>query len=250
MENLHAPTIPSGPTTSNGAGIRTEGLTLPELQLKKEGMEAELRALGSVLESHGVDMSTSLITPDGFPRADLDVAQIRTTRSRIIHLKNDYKALMEVIEKAVHAHFEFLQANPLPDRSKNDFEFLQANPLPESDSPKPATTNGVHSTESARPRPPVMGAPFARVNSVETNSPAEQAGMKAADLIRNFGYVNRENHDGLKRVAECVQGNEGRNVLVKVSRGFGADTRELDLTLVPRKDWGGRGLLGCHIIPL
>lgn len=118
---------------------------------------------------------------------------VRTTRSRIIHLKNDYKALMEVIEKAVHAHFEFLQANPLP----------------ESDSPKPATTNGVHSTESARPRPPVLGAPFARVNSVETNSPAEQAGMKAADLIRNFGYVNRENHDGLKRVAECVQGNEG-----------------------------------------
>ncbi|KFY06879.1 hypothetical protein V492_07654 [Pseudogymnoascus sp. VKM F-4246] len=213
MENLHAPTIPSGPTTSNGGGIRTEGLTLPELQLKKEAMEAELRALGGVLESHGVDMTTSLMTPDGFPRADLDVAQIRTTRSRIIHLKNDYKALMEVIEKAVHAHFEFLQANPLPD----------------SDAPKP-TTNGVHSTESPRPRPPVLETPFAKVNSVVESSPAEQSGLKAGDLIRNFGYVNRENHDGLKRVAECVQGNEGRNVLVKVSRGFGTETRELDLT--------------------
>jgi hypothetical protein len=26
-------------------------------------------------EQHGVDMNTRLITPDGFPRADLDVAQ-------------------------------------------------------------------------------------------------------------------------------------------------------------------------------
>jgi 26S proteasome non-ATPase regulatory subunit 9 len=57
MQNLHAPTIPSGPTTSNGGGIRTEGLTLPELQLKKESMEAELRALGGVLESVSPKMS-------------------------------------------------------------------------------------------------------------------------------------------------------------------------------------------------
>jgi 26S proteasome non-ATPase regulatory subunit 9 len=56
MQNLHAPTIPSGPTTSNGGGIRTEGLTLPELQLKKESMEAELRALGGVLESVSLNM--------------------------------------------------------------------------------------------------------------------------------------------------------------------------------------------------
>jgi 26S proteasome non-ATPase regulatory subunit 9 len=56
MENLHAPTIPSGPTTSNGGGIRTAGLTLPELQVKKEALEAELRALGSVLESVGFNI--------------------------------------------------------------------------------------------------------------------------------------------------------------------------------------------------
>ncbi|OBT67605.1 hypothetical protein VE03_03768 [Pseudogymnoascus sp. 23342-1-I1] len=204
MQNLHAPTIPSGPTTSNGGGIRTEGLTLPELQLKKEAMEAELRALGGVLESHGVDMSTNLMTPDGFPRADLDVAQIRTTRSRIIYLKNDYKALMEVIEKAVHAHFEFLKANPLP----------------ETDAPTSATTNGVHTTEPPRPRPLVLDIPFSKVNSVVVSSPAEQAGLKAGDLIRNFGYVNRGNHDGLRRVAECVQGNEGVSSTILFSPVF------------------------------
>ena len=38
-------------------------------------MEEELKALSSVLDSHGVDMNTSLLTADGFPRSDLDVAQ-------------------------------------------------------------------------------------------------------------------------------------------------------------------------------
>lgn len=178
-------------------------------------------------------MNTSLLTPDGFPRADLDVAQIRTTRTRIIHLRNDYKELMNVIEKAVHAHFEFLQKNPLPQGSTSGA----------------LTTNGVDGTHDA-PAAQVLDAPFAKVNSVVEDSPAAQAGLKPQDLIRNFGYVNRRNHDGLKKVAECVQGNEGQNVLVKVSRGLGPDTQELSLTLVPRKDWGGRGMLGCHVVPI
>lgn len=50
MNNLHAPTIPSGPssvpTPQNGTG-----LTLKELETKKDNMEAELRALSGVLES-------------------------------------------------------------------------------------------------------------------------------------------------------------------------------------------------------
>lgn len=110
---------------------------------------------------------------------------------------------MEVIEKAVHAHFEFLQANPLP----------------ESDAPKPAHSNGIHTTE-LRQRPPVLETPFAKVNSVVASSPAEEAGLKAGDVIRNFGYVNRGNHDGLKRVAECVQGNEGVSSILLFSPVF------------------------------
>lgn len=42
-----------------------------------------------------------------------------------------------------------------------------------------------------------------------------------------------------------------QNVLVKVSRPLdGSDRRqELQLTLTPRRNWGGRGMLGCHILP-
>lgn len=57
--------------------------------------------------------------------------------------------------------------------------------------------------------PETLEETFAKVNSVVANSPADSAGLKAGDEVRNFGYVNKSNHDGLKKVAECVQGNQG-----------------------------------------
>ena len=51
MDDLHAPTVASGPTsqaTTNGTGKEQ---SLQELTAQKENVEAELSALGSVLES-------------------------------------------------------------------------------------------------------------------------------------------------------------------------------------------------------
>ncbi|KAK4158472.1 hypothetical protein C8A00DRAFT_10718 [Chaetomidium leptoderma] len=233
MNTLHAPTIPSGPTTAPVANGNATHLTIAELQRKKDMVEGELKALGGVLDSHGVDMNTSLLTPDGFPRADIDVAQIRTTRARIIHLRNDWKDLMALIEKRLHEHFASLEDGD------------------------DQTTANATATASSNPSilrdsvPETLDPPFAKVNTVVDNSPAATAGLQPGDLIRNFGYVTLENHDSLKKVAECVQGNEGQNILVKVSRSSGGSSpQELRLTLTPRRDWGGRGTLGCHILPL
>ncbi|TGJ80048.1 hypothetical protein E0Z10_g8706 [Xylaria hypoxylon] len=230
MENLHAPTVPSGPSSRPLTNGNAKQLSFAELQQKKDNMEAELKALGGVLDSHGVNMETPLITRDGFPRADLDIAQIRTTRSRIIHLKNDYKDLMNALEKHIHEHFASLQ----------DTSDAISTPTPAN----PATMMGDTILET-------LEVPFAKVNSVVADSPAEAAGLKAGDEIRNFGYVNKSNHDGLKKVAECVQGNEEHRVLVKISRRTDPGTQqELQLYLTPRRNWGGRGLLGCHILPI
>jgi 26S proteasome non-ATPase regulatory subunit 9 len=99
--------------------------------------------------------------------------------------------------------------------------------------------------------PDTLDEAFAKVNTVVAGSPADSAGLQPGDEIRNFGYVNKSNHDGLKKVAECVQGNQGQNILVKISRRAEASRRqELQLTLTPRLNWGGRGMLGCHILPL
>lgn len=93
---------------------------------------------------------------------------------------------MGVIEKYLHEHFANLQeGDEAPSMAGDELRIL-----PDS-------------------QPEQLDEPFAKVNSVAANSPAQQAGLQAGDEIRNFGYVNRSNHDGLKKVAECVQGNEG-----------------------------------------
>ncbi|KAI0125899.1 hypothetical protein BJ170DRAFT_583708 [Xylariales sp. AK1849] len=228
MDNLHAPTVPSGPSSRPITNGNAATLSFAELSQKKDNLEAELKALSGVLDSHGVNMDTPLTTRDGFPRADIDVAQIRTTRSRIIHLRNDYKDLMNTIEKHLHQHFASLQ---------------------DADEVASSSTSGAGMMGDSIPQ--TLDEAFAKVNSVVPNSPADSAGLKAGDEIRNFGYVNKANHDGLKKVAECVQGNEGQIILVKVSRRAEATERqELQLTLTPRQNWGGRGMLGCHILPL
>lgn len=111
---------------------------------------------------------------------------VRTTRARIIRLRNDYKDLMAAIEKFLHQHFATLQDAP--------------EPLPSAAAPAPVVPDS---------QPEILDGPFARVNTVAVGSPAESAGLKPGDEIRNFGYVNRSNHDNLKKVGECVQGNEG-----------------------------------------
>jgi 26S proteasome non-ATPase regulatory subunit 9 len=129
-------------------------------------------------------------------RATANKVTVRTTRSRIIYLRNDHKALMTAIEKHLHEHFARLTE-----------EGQQDEPMT-NDSPSSLNTA---SSSSQPPQP--SGPPFAKVNSVVAGSPAESAGLKAGDEIRNFGYVNHTNHDGLKRVGECVQGNEGVSIL-------------------------------------
>jgi 26S proteasome non-ATPase regulatory subunit 9 len=54
-----------------------------------------------------------------------------------------------------------------------------------------------------------LEAPFAKVNSVVTGSPADSAGLKIGDSITKFGWVDWTNHDKLSRVAEAVSQNEG-----------------------------------------
>ena len=154
-------------------------------------------------------MNTSLTTFDGYPRDDIDVAQsmkdplisesysadvelVRTTRARIIHLKNDYQELMSRIEKGLHQHHASLQDSR--ESKETQLPSMQQNAAPEH----------IQTSGRATPDPP-----FAKVNSVALSSPAQEAGLKVGDKIRNFGAVNWRNHENLRKVAEVVQRSEG-----------------------------------------
>ncbi|KAL1957239.1 hypothetical protein VTO42DRAFT_6145 [Malbranchea cinnamomea] len=235
MDDINAPTVPSGPTSARAEGPDLSKLTLHELFQEKDRLEAELKALASVLRSHGVTMTTPLTTFDGYPRDDIDVAQIRHTRARIIYLRNDYKAVMAKVEEGIHARFASLQE---AERARADAT---------RQSPVPAEI-----MEAEPPSSGLVEAPFARVNSVAPGSPAAQAGLKTGDKVRNFGGINWMNHENLTKIAQVVQQNEGRVVQVKITRPneSGQGATDLSLQLTPRRNWGGRGLLGCHLVPL
>ncbi len=165
---------------------------------------------------HGVNMNTSLTTFDGYPRDDIDVAQsvphsvvlcgsivhfsiVRTTRARIIRLRNDYKSLMSRIEAGLHAHHAEARNHP-------------------------AQQSGSASSQAPTAAAGSLEAPFAKVNSVVAGSPAEEAGLRAGDKIRRFGDVDWINHEKLSKVAETVQRNEGvSQSAVTLDENFFAD---------------------------
>jgi len=51
MDDIHAPTIASGPTSQPTTNGTSKKQTLQELSAQKENLEAELSALSSVLDS-------------------------------------------------------------------------------------------------------------------------------------------------------------------------------------------------------
>ncbi|KAL2884079.1 putative 26S proteasome regulatory subunit [Colletotrichum sp. CLE4] len=90
---------------------------------------------------------------------------VRTTRARIIHLRNDYKNLMAMVEKQLHEHFASSQEEEVPD----------------------VPLSGVSNTLADHSGSQPLEEPFAKVNSVVPGSPAESAGLKPNDQIRVFG---------------------------------------------------------------
>ncbi|XP_068937870.1 26S proteasome non-ATPase regulatory subunit 9 [Petaurus breviceps papuanus] len=199
-----------------------------ELMRRKDEIEAQIKAYYDVLEDQkGVGMNEPLVDIEGYPRADVDVYQVRTARHNIICLQNDHKALMKQVEEALHQ---------LHARGKEK----QARDAAEAQNE--ALNQGQGPSRSPSWSPP---RPFAKVNSVSPGSPASNSGLQVDDEIVEFGSVNAYNFQNLQNIGTVVQHSEGHPLNVTVLRGG----ERLQLRLVPMR-WAGKGLLGCNIIPL
>ncbi|GAA5992309.1 hypothetical protein JCM10908_000417 [Rhodotorula pacifica] len=222
---LHAPSGPSSlrqpaQTTTNGAPVTLQSEVMRLTEARK-GVEAQLDAYFDVLKSNNCTMDTPLVDPEGFPRADIDVAGVRTARVQIIRLRNDLKAVMREMEQVV------LRGLPRGEGESGD---VRMNGSEGGDA-------GVAEGDER---------PFARVDAVAPNSPANQAGLQREDLLLSIGSVSSENHDNLRAVAALVGRSEGVALPIAVLR----ESSRVELVLTPRSGWGGRGLLGCHIVPV
>ncbi|XP_062873974.1 26S proteasome non-ATPase regulatory subunit 9 [Trichomycterus rosablanca] len=186
----------------------------------KDEIEEQIKAYYDVLEDQGdVGMHAALVDVEGFPRADVDLYQIRTARHSISCLQNDHKAIMVEIEEALHKLHSTAKA-----KHEQDQAGAQADPMEQDVSLPP---------------------PFARVDTVTQGSPAHQAGLCTDDEIIEFGSVNTNNFQNLQNIASVVQHSEGKSVRIAVIR----NGQKVHFNLTPQR-WSGRGLLGCNIVPL
>nr|XP_020658394.1 26S proteasome non-ATPase regulatory subunit 9 isoform X2 [Pogona vitticeps] len=163
-----------------------KAVTVSDVQLllkKKDEIEAQIKAYYEVLEDQkGVGMNEPLVDVEGYPRADVDLYQVRTARHNIVCLQNDHKALMRQVEEALHQ----LHARDKEKRERDEAEARaeaqgQSQPLP---------------------------LPFARVNAVTPGSPASLSGLQVGDEIVEFGSVNARNFRSLQDIATVVQHSE------------------------------------------
>ncbi|KAF7669891.1 hypothetical protein LDENG_00100610 [Lucifuga dentata] len=207
-------------TEENNAG--NSEITMDDVKSlikKKDEIEEQIKAYYEVLEDQGVGVEGPLVDSEGYPRADVNIYQIRTARHNISCLQNDHKAIMVEVEEALHK----LHAREKAKRERDEAE-AQAETMEQQ---------------------VTMPSPFVRVDEVTQGSPACTAGLRVGDEVIEFGSVNTGNFQNLQNIASMVQHSEGKPLRVTAIR----DGQRVQMSLTPQR-WSGRGLLGCNIVPI
>ncbi|KAG7528100.1 hypothetical protein FFLO_06414 [Filobasidium floriforme] len=197
-----------------------------QLMQEKENIEAEIDAYRSQLEQQNVTMTTPLVDPEGFPRADIDVYAVRHARVSLNRLRNDHR---DVVDRLGRVLEEVYAIGAVVEPRLNG---AGAGKMVNGDGPGSGS-----SSASVRP--------LARVNMVSENSPSATAGLERGDLIIQFGDLSSDQGHALADIGQLVQRSEGVEIPIKLRR----EEETLDVVLTPRTGWGGRGMLGMHILP-
>ena len=199
--------------------------SVKQLISKKDDIEAEIKVWHDILDSNkSVGTKGPLVDNEGYPRSDIDVHQVTIARNKLVHLQNDHKNIMHHIEE---------ELKNLHQAKKNLPGSLQ--------SEEPMQVDDVTSSSRDHSR-----RGFAAVDIVSRGSPAEEAGLKVGDVILSFGSISKHNFTGLQCVGEVVQHSVGRGIRVEIKR----ENEDDEIVTLTPKQWSGRGLLGCNIVPL
>ncbi|RXK37747.1 hypothetical protein M231_04996 [Tremella mesenterica] len=230
-----------------------------ELMRRKDEIDSEMDRLRDLLTSQGITSGTSLFDPEGFPRNDIDVYSIRHARASLIRLRTDLNQINNLLAPALDAAFS--SPTNLPDQDEpHTFVNGSSGNTNSHDSPNRIrntengnrvngdggkTRNGMINGHDPSLIYPWPDKGLARVDSVASESPAQNADLRAGDIIFSFGGITSTT-GSLNSIGALVAGSQGTPLIVLVQRG----EEKVQLNLTPRSGWGGRGLLGCHILPL
>lgn len=204
--------------------------------------------VGQELEAPGPNgappagIRTPLVDEEGFPRADIDVYNVRHKRHQLALLRTDHSAIMKQIEGLLYEHHAST-AVPKPTSTA----FIPAEP--KNGDASAGSGAGSQPTRPSAPVPvPVSTGPadaFAVIDQVAAGSPAWEGGLRVGDKVVRFGEAHAQNHRRLAALADIVRGNVGRPIDVLVERR----DEFVPLQLTPNT-WSGNGVLGCHFSPV
>ncbi|VDK53498.1 unnamed protein product [Cylicostephanus goldi] len=185
-------------------------------------------------------MDSPLVDKEGFPFSHIDVYSVRQARHNIICLRNDRKNLTEQIEKAIQDSHAEMRAE-----ESGSKEAEKSDEQPNSNSRECGGETRV--PEKVRLLYWLLTI-FMRTFSVTTvipNSPAAEGGLRADDLIIQYGNLHADNFKEMKEVSKTTAEHEGRKLRVTVLRNH----RAARLEIFPKR-WAGNGILGCGIVPI
>lgn len=191
-----------------------------ELTELKKQLESKLSSLFNVLQNtFHATMETNLLTPDRFPRTDIDIIGIRMTRVKIIRLRNDYNQLLNILGEKLP---DFLNLELKVDDNVTEIKNENSSKSKNSD------------------------IPFARVDQIDPEGPAYACGLRQNDLLISFGNIYIENFQNLSEITAMVSQNEKKKINLRVLR----NRKKHEMDLIPSREWPGKGYLGCYISAL
>mmetsp|Transcript_5405 Transcript_5405/g.7029 ORF Transcript_5405/g.7029 Transcript_5405/m.7029 type:complete len:225 (+) Transcript_5405:80-754(+) len=215
--------------------------SLKNLDKQRSLIEDEIETLIEVLGQPGVDgapgvgLSGPLVDDEGFPRADVNLYQVRQQRSRVHCLQTDHKMIMQQIESLMTKLFQSQQVLQEPLNKSSSAASTKEQSSPPSSNLVETTAQNWSSLK-----------PFARIEGVLDGSPAHEGDLRAGDLIIRFKDINYTNSRGLQALSSVVKDNIGISIPIEIIR----DGEYIDSISIQPHSWSGAGVVGCRFIPL
>ena len=207
-----------------------------KLQTKKREVEESMEECMERLRACGCMNDAPLVDAEGFPRDDIDIISVLHDRKQLKELQNDHKAIMKEMEDGLHRLHAL-------DRRHGDFESnTDRGRTVQVDAQAPMQ---VVDAVTAEPDP---RRAFALIDEVSENSPSSDAGLRVGDEVIRCKHVTFETPNALQVLARLVNeaANECEEIDIMIKRGEVV----MLVAMRPSLSWGGRGALGCHLVPI